>query len=123
VRRKTLVAGAALAVLALAPAAISEAGSDKPVRKTIKVGDFYFAPERLSVPVNSRVQWKWPSVPGDLHDVKLTRTPKGVKRFQSQLAASDYKYPRKPKKLTVPGRYVVICTLHPQMTTTIRVRR
>jgi plastocyanin len=55
--------------------------------------------------------WKWPSVPGDSHDVKLTKTrPKGVKRWQSDIAVSDYTY---KKKLKVKGKYVVICSLHP----------
>ena len=37
---------------------------------------------------------------GDVHDVKLKTGPKGVKKFQSEAAATDYSFKR---KLTVPG--------------------
>jgi plastocyanin len=124
VRRNTAVAGAALIALAVTPVAISQAGAaQKPVTKTIKVRDNYFSPDRLSVPKGSRVQWKWPSFGGDVHDVKLRKGPKGVKRFHSALASSDYKYPKRPKRLTVPGRYLLVCTMHTGMEMTIRVRR
>jgi plastocyanin len=115
--KRTVAAGAALLGLALAPAAVAEA---KPVKRTVQVGDYFFSPERLSVPNGSTITWRWPSIPGDLHDVVSVRRPKGVKRFRSQLAASDYRYRR---TLTRAGRYVILCSLHPQMRQTIRVRR
>ncbi len=37
---------------------------------------------------------------GDVHDVKLRTGPKGVKKFQSEAASTDYSYKR---KLTGPG--------------------
>ena len=114
--KRIIVAGAALLVLALAPAT----GAAGPVKKTVYVGDYFLTPERLSVPKGSTITWRWPSAPGDLHDIYSQSRPKGVKRFRSKLAASDYRYRR---TLTTPGRYVVICTLHPQMRQTIRVRR
>jgi plastocyanin len=78
-------------------------------------------PEKFSVPKGSTVVWKWPSTAGDSHDVKLTKQrPKGVKGWQSDIAVSDFTYKR---KLKVKGRYVVICSLHPNtMRQTIRVR-
>ena len=118
--KRTIVAGAALLVLAVAPGTASTAGAAKPVERTLYVGDYFLTPERLSVPKGSTITWRWPSAPGDLHDVYSQRRPRGVKRFKSRLAASDYRYRR---KLTKPGRYVIICTLHPQMRQTIRVRR
>jgi plastocyanin len=57
---------------------------------------------------------------GDVHDVKLKSGPKHVKKFHSQPAASDYSFKR---KLTVVGKYRIICTLHEDMRMTIRVRR
>jgi plastocyanin len=107
-----------VAALAVIPAA---SGSSTPVKKTVKVGDYFLSPKKLTVPRRSTIVWKWPAVPGDSHDVALTKThPKGVKRWHSDIASSEYSFKR---KLTVKGKYVVICTLHPyQMRQTITVR-
>ena len=117
-RRNIAAAGLALGALALAPVAISQAA--KPVKKTIKVRDNFFAPDALKVPKDSKITWRWPKNPGDVHDVKLSSGPKGVKKFHSQLAASGYSFAR---TLTKPGKYVVICTIHEEMKMTIRVPR
>ena len=110
-----MIARAATAALVAtgmaALAAIPATAGKKPVTKVVKLGDYYMTPEKFSVPKNSTVVWKWPATPGDSHDVKLTKTrPKGVKRWQSEIAVSDYTY---KKKLKVKGKYVVICSLHP----------
>jgi plastocyanin len=42
-----------------------------------------------------------------------------VKRFHSEPSAGGYTYKR---KLTQPGLYKIVCTLHEEMTMTIRVR-
>jgi plastocyanin len=116
-RRNIAAAALALSALALAPVAISQAA--KPVKKTIKVGDNFFAPDALKVPVGSKITWRWPKNPGDVHDVKLRSGPKDVKKFHSGTAASSYSFARTLKK---PGKYVVICTFHEEMTMTIRVK-
>ena len=111
---------AGLAVVVAVPA---DAGKKKPVHTSVKVRDYFLSPSKLTVPVNSTITWKWPSGvdSGDSHDVKLTKTrPKGVKPFQSDIAASDYQFKR---KLKVKGKYVVICSLHPnsmRMTITVK---
>jgi plastocyanin len=115
-------AAAAAVVGAAALAAVpATAGKAAPVKKTLHLGDYYMTPKKVTVPVKSTIVWKWPSVAGDSHDVKLTKTrPKGVKRFQSDIAASDFSFKR---KLRVKGKYVVICSLHPtQMRQTIIVK-
>jgi len=116
------MAGAALALgaLALAPVAVSQAVGAKQVKKTVKVGDNFFAPDSLKVPVGSKITWRWPKNPGDVHDVKLRRGPKGVKKFHSQLAASEYSFARTLKK---PGKYLIVCTIHEEMDMTIKVTR
>jgi plastocyanin len=109
-----VVAGAALLVSA-APALAAQ-------HKTVKIGDNYFLPKALSVKRGTTVTWKWPGfeTAGDVHDVKLKSGPKHVKRFHSQPASSDYSFKR---KLTVPGKYSIVCTLHEDMRMTIRVKR
>jgi plastocyanin len=52
--------------------------------------------------------------------VKLKQKPKGAKRFWSDPAAVGYKFKR---KLTVPGKYHIICTLHEEMEMDITVRK
>ena len=110
-----LLAGAAL--LCAAPA---QAG--KPRTKTVRVYDNYFLPDALTVKRGTVVAWRWPGAydAGDVHDVKLKSAPKGVKKFHSEAASTDYTFKR---KLTVAGRYRIVCTLHTEMRMTIRVRR
>jgi plastocyanin len=123
VSRKIALAGAAIAVVAVVPA-VAVAGvtatASRPVKKTVKVRDNFYSPLKLDVPVDSTVTWKWPTVPGDVHDVFSAKRPKGAKKFHSELAASDYSFKR---KLTTPGTYKVICTIHEEMTMTIKVRK
>ncbi len=126
-RAKTVLAGAALAALGAAPAAALAGGDGpaahaaaKPVKKTIKVRDNFFAPAKLTVPKDSTLVWKWPRVAGDVHDVYAATKPKGFKRFHSDAAASDYSFKR---KLTKAGKYLVVCTLHEEMTMTVKVEK
>jgi plastocyanin len=108
-----LVAGVAL-MLSAAPA---QAG-----KKTVRIYDNYFLADSLSVKRGTVVVWRWPGADeaGDVHDVKLKSGPKGVKKFHSEAAATDFSFRR---RLKVPGRYRIVCTLHEEMTMKIRVRR
>jgi plastocyanin len=129
-RIKVVLATVAVAAVSLVPAASAERAEPSAVpKKTVQVRDYFFASggkvlsldNRLTVRPDTYILWVWPHVGGDLHDVKLVRRPAGVKRFHSELAASDYRYRR---KLTKVGRYRMICTLHPdQMVMNVRVRR
>ena len=114
-RRAVLIAGVAL--LSAAPAQAAE-----PKGKTVRVYDNYFLKDNLTIDRGTAVTWRWPGYDeaGDVHEVKLKSGPKGVKRFRSEAAATDYTFKR---KLTVSGRYVIACTLHDEMRMTIRVRR
>jgi plastocyanin len=91
-----------------------------PVKRTVKVGDNFFSPAKLTLPKGSTIAWKWPRVAGDVHDVYLAAKPKGVKRFHSEAAASDYSFKR---KLKLPGKYFIVCTLHEEMTMSVRVKK
>jgi plastocyanin len=109
---------AGVAALAVIPGTAGEAATPKP--KVVKVGDDYFSPLKFTNVARGRTfVWKWLSVNGNTHDVKLKRGPKGVKRFHSDPATSDFSFKR---KLKVKGKYVVICTFHENMKMTITVR-
>jgi plastocyanin len=114
-----LAALATGAALALAGGAGTVAASTKPVHKSVKVSDDVFSPKKLTVPVNSTITWKWSSANSDTHDVYLSKRPKGVKRFHSDPASSDFSYKR---KLAKKGTYTVLCTFHENMTQKITVR-
>jgi len=109
----------ALAGVALLGAAPATAGSGKPQRKKVELGDNFYAPSKLTVNKGSTITWVWPDEAIDVHDVKLSKGPKGVKKFQSDPAAGGFSYKR---RLKVPGLYRIVCTLHEEMTMTIRVR-
>jgi plastocyanin len=102
------LAVAAAAALAVIPAA--SGSTKKPVHKTVKVGDFFLSPSKITVPPKSTITWKWQADNANTHDVALKQHPKGAKGFHSAFASTDFSFKR---KLTVKGRYVVICTLHP----------
>ena len=108
-----VLAGAAL---------LSAAPAHGAARKTVTVGDNYFTPKTVSVKRGTTVTWRWPGFEeaGDVHDVKLRSGPKGVKKFQSEAASTDYSFKR---KLTVAGTYKLVCTLHHEMTMTLKVKR
>jgi plastocyanin len=112
--RALIVAG--MAALAVIPA-VSEAAK-KPPNKVGKVGDDYFSPLKLTVPRNTTVVWKW-LVNSNTHDVKLKKGPKGVKKFQSDPATTDFSYKR---TLKVKGKYSIICTFHENMVQTVTVK-
>ena len=106
---------AGVALLGAAPAQAARV-------KTIHIGDNYFTPAAVKVKRGTIVKWKWPGfdMAGDVHDVKLESGPRGVRKFHSEPASSDYSFKR---KLRVAGKYKIICTLHEDMRMTIRVRR
>jgi plastocyanin len=109
-----------IAVLAGA-ALISAAPAHGAARKTVTVGDNYFTSPSLTVKRGTSITWRWPGYEeaGDVHDVGLVSGPKGVKKFRSEAASTDYSFKR---KLTVPGRYKLACSLHHEMRMTVRVR-
>ena len=90
----------------------------------MKVGDNFYAPARLTVKPYTKVTWRWPSLAsggGDTHDVYFRKTPRGVRHYQSEAAAADYRYSRLLTKL---GTYRIVCTFHEgEMRQTIVVKR
>jgi plastocyanin len=123
VRRRGQIVAAALAATGLALGVVpAQAGkTKKPRKRTVQVLDYYFTPAKMTVPRNTVVVWKWPAAGGDNHDVVLRKGPRGAKRFKSDIYAADEAF---PQKLTVPGRYSIVCTLHEEdMKQTIVVKR
>jgi plastocyanin len=118
VRAAVLTVVAGVALMGAAPAVAAAA----PKGKTIRIGDNFFLPDAVKVKRGATVTWKWPGFEeaGDVHDVKLKSGPKGIKKFHSEAASTDYTFKRKLRKA---GKYKIVCTLHEEMRMTIHVRR
>ena len=114
--------GRALIAVLAGAALISAVPAHGAAKKTVTLGDNYYAPTTLKVKRGTKVTWRWPGFDqgGDVHDVKLRKGPKGVKKFHSESASTDYTFKR---KLTVPGTYRIVCTLHEEMRMTVKVRK
>jgi plastocyanin len=131
---KTQVIGAAVAIclLAVVPATAgagagrggsaptaTAAVSKKPVKRKVAVENYYYGPAKETIAKGSTLTWVWPVDGADSHDVVLGKGPKGVKKFQSDIATAAYTYKH---TFTVPGRYHIICSLHDEMTMDVIVR-
>jgi plastocyanin len=110
-----------IAVVASATTAALPAEAGTAPRKTVGIYDNFYLPAKLTrLKPGTIVVWKWPDDAGDVHDVKLKEKPRKAKRFWSAPASVGYKF---KQKLTVPGKYHIICTLHEEMEMTITVRK
>jgi plastocyanin len=121
-RRRTVLLAVVLAA-SLFAAGLPADG--RPVRpryfKTVKVGDNFYLPARLTLKPYTKITWRWPEDVGDTHDVKFRRTPRGVPKYQSEPAAAGYRYAKTLVKL---GTYRIVCTFHEgEMVQTVVVRR
>lgn len=114
-------AGVGLATHGGAQAAPAKAA--KP--KIVKMFDNYYSPAKLTLKAGQSVQWVWPADVGDSHDVKVTKAPKGAKKFKSPPYATAAKWPRpKGQVFTKTGTYKLLCTFHEtDMTMTITVKK
>jgi plastocyanin len=107
-------------IIAALAAAVLPATSSAVTTKKVKVGDNFFSPTKLTIAPKTKVTWTWLDGNTDSHDVYLSKKPKGVKGFQSDSAATDFRYSQTFK---VPGTYKVICTFHVGMAQTITVTK
>jgi plastocyanin len=104
-----------LSILAAAvvAAALLATGALAATTKSVTVGDTFFRAKSLTVSKGTTIRWVWR---GKLpHDVKVKSGPS---KFHSSVKLKGT-YSR---RLTRAGTYRIYCTIHPNMTQTIRVR-
>lgn len=89
----------------------SPAASTPAPEKTVQVLDNVFKPKKVKVTVGTKVTWKWGGVAA--HNVVVT---KGPQKFRSK-TITDGQYVRTISK---PGKYLIVCTLHPGMDMRLR---
>jgi plastocyanin len=102
-----LTAGAL--ALAAAPAVAGTPATSKPRRLKVEVADDFFGPAKSVVKPRTKVTWRWTDRSAGVHDVKLVKAPKGVRRFASEPGTAGYAISR---WLTKPGTYRFVCTFH-----------
>jgi len=81
--------------------------------KTIKVGDNFFKPRTVTVSNHTTVKWVFRGAVA--HNVTVTRGP--VKFHSRTMASGSFKH-----TMTRGGTYKIICTIHPGMEMTLKVR-
>jgi plastocyanin len=115
---KTLKAGAlALAllpglVLALEWGGAAVAQAAAPAGATVKIDNFVFGPQALTVPVGTTVTWV------NQDDIPHTVVADD-KSFKSRVMDTDERF---SFTFTKPGEYAYFCSLHPHMTGKVIVK-
>src|SRR5262249_15579633 len=85
------------------------AGSDV---TEVKIDNFSFAPQTITVPVGTQVRWT-------NHDDIPHNTVSEDQLFKSTVMDTDQNF---PYAFTKPGTYKSFCSIHPKMTGTIVVQ-
>ena len=97
-----------------------------PKGKTYKVdlGDNYFAPDQVDIKVNDWINWSWANVAGyEPHNVTLAAGPKGVSRNDFGSPTTAAQSTRFKRQFSKPGTYNFVCSLHYEMTLTVKVTK
>jgi plastocyanin len=108
---------AAAAVMVMAALTTSALAGAPPVKHaTVDVDGYAFSPGTLRIKPGTKVVWKWVDGSDVRHDVHVLRGPA---KFHSKLIArGTYAH-----LFTKAGKYVLYCTVHPQiMRETVIVR-
>ena len=108
-RRATAVGAAALLATALTAASVGAA-----TPPTVKLGDNFFQPTKLTVAAGTTVTWTW--IGSATHNVTVVKGPQ--KFHSSDQASGTY-----TRKMTKAGTYQIVCTFHPGMTMTLKVTK
>jgi plastocyanin len=113
-RRLMLLTALAATLLAGVAAGPVQGARHHVTKKTVTVGDDYFAPSKFTkakhLKVGTRVVFHWPATNSDTHDVKFTKTPRHVRHYHSPPATAGFRWSRTLHKR---GVYRFICTFHP----------
>jgi plastocyanin len=111
---RNLCIAAAIAILAAAavlPAAAAQATETQAAETEVKIDNFTFAPQRITVKAGTTVTWT------NDDDIPHTVASK-AKLFKSKALDTGDKF---SFTFTTPGAYEYFCSLHPHMTATIMV--
>jgi plastocyanin len=102
-----------LALAIAACAALPAPALARPTPVKVKIGDNFFKADHVTVRRGTTVRWRW--VGRLMHNVTVTEGPQ---RFHSATQSTG----TFRQKLRRRGRYTLVCTIHPGMDMTLRVR-
>lgn len=92
--------------------------------KTVNLGDNYFTPNDPTVKVNDAIVWSWANVGGfEPHNVTMTTGPSGVSRNGFTSGTTAETSTRFKRQFTKAGTYNFVCSLHFEMTMTVKVTK
>ena len=105
IRRSVCVAGlVATAVLFLAVSPLVTAGARQPTVVEVKIDNFTFGPQQLTVKAGTTVTW--------INQDDIPHTVVSTGHFRSKALDTDDKF---SFTFTTPGSYQYFCGLHPHM--------
>jgi plastocyanin len=110
--RRLAVAAAALLVVGALAVAAGVAAAAGP--KTVSLGDNLFKPTKVTVTAGTTVTWKWTG--GNTHNVTVVSGPE--KFHSADQATGTYSH-----RMIKPGTYKIVCTFHPGMDMTLKVKK
>jgi plastocyanin len=99
-----------LTALLVAISAVSALASSG---KTVRVGDNYYGPKRLTVGRSTKVTWKWVGVLK--HNVVVHTGPSAFSSKTQVRGSYSHTFTKR-------GTYQLVCTVHPKMKMTVVVR-
>jgi plastocyanin len=100
-----------LLVLAFSTTQIARAADANPSGAEIKIDNFTFAPQTVTVQVGTKITWT------NSDDIPHT-VVSSDNSFKSKTLDTDEKFSFTPTK---PGTYSYFCSIHPKMTATVVV--
>ena len=107
-KKKLVVPALAVAVAVTAASAVPTGAATR-----VRVDDDVFRPSSVTVKKGERVKWRF--VGDSPHNVVVTNGPK---KFRSgTMRSGTFK-----KKMRKKGTYKIVCTIHPGMDMTLRVK-
>ena len=94
----------------------------KPAVTKIGVDDNFFTKKTLTIKKGDKVNFVWSNQNFNTHNVTLHSGPKGVSKskYTSIDGARGIHF---EQAYTVPGTYHFVCTIHPDMTITVTVKK
>jgi plastocyanin len=108
---RNIYVAATFAVAVLAAAVLLPAAAARAAETEVKIDNFTFAPQRITVKAGTTVTW--------INEDDIPHTvASSSKLFKSKVLDTDDKY---SFTFTTPGSYEYFCSLHPHMTATIVV--
>jgi plastocyanin len=117
VSRPHVLSLALLAALVAAGGAVATPAADAGRVQKVLIGSNFFAPGKKVVKAGDKVRFRWEETGFEAHDVNVRRGPA---KFSSPLQAGGT---WTTKKLTKPGKYLLYCSQHEEMTMTLTVKK